>query len=82
MPKAHSTLFVRFKDGTGNLVQLRQEQLTGAREPLRDEAFFNQVFISDGTVVWPGEIELAPDARCAKVSRKNKPTELPSRKLN
>ncbi len=71
-PKADYSLFVRFKDGLEGLVHLHQEQLTGALEPLRDERFFEQVFIDDGAVAWPGEIDLAPDAMYAEVSGKQK----------
>jgi hypothetical protein len=66
IPKSGYSLFVRFKDGTNGLVRLR-EQLTGALEPLRDERFFEQVFIDHGAVAWPGEIDLAPDAMYAEV---------------
>jgi hypothetical protein len=69
MPKANYSLFVRFKDGLEGLVHLRREQLTGALEPLRDESFFEQVFIDEGAVAWPGEIDPAPDAMCAGVSK-------------
>ncbi len=69
-PKADSSLFVRFKDGLEGLVRLRWEQLTGALEPLRDERFFEQVFLDDGAVAWPGGIDLAPDAMYAEISGK------------
>jgi len=70
VPKADSSLLVRFKDGLEGLVRLRWEQLTGALEPLRDERFFEQVFIDDGAVAWPGGIDLAPDAMYAEISGK------------
>jgi hypothetical protein len=67
-PKAGYALLVRFKDGLEGIVSLHLEQLTGALEPLRDEDFFRQVFIDDGAVAWPGEIDLAPDAMYAEIS--------------
>lgn len=76
LPKPGYRLFVRFKDGTEGLVRLGEEQLTGVLEPLRDERFFAQVFIDDGAVAWPGEIDLAPDAMYAEVSGKQKQGEL------
>jgi hypothetical protein len=76
IPKSDYSLFVRFKDGTSGLVRLREEQLTGALEPLRDEQFFEQVFIDHGAVAWPGEIDLAPDAMYADVSRKREGIEI------
>ena len=75
-PKADYSLFVRFKDGLEAIVRLHQEQLTGVLEPLRDENFFKQVFIDDGAVAWPGEIDLAPDAMYAEISIGQKKTEL------
>ena len=41
-----------------------------------DENFFKQVFIDDGAVAWPGDIDLAPDAMYAEVSGKKKKPEL------
>jgi hypothetical protein len=75
-PKAGYTLFVRFKDGLEGIVRLPQEQLTGALAPLRDENFFKQVFIDDGAVAWPGEIDLAPDAMYAEVLSRHTNTDL------
>ena len=61
-------LFVRFKDGMAGRVQLREEELMGALATLRDKQFFEQVFIDNGAVAWPGEIDLAPDAMYAQVA--------------
>jgi Protein of unknown function (DUF2442) len=55
-------LFVRFKDGLSGRVRLREDDLTGVLAPLRDITLFERVFIDDGAVAWPGEIDLAPDA--------------------
>ena len=49
-------------------MQLRMEDLTGALAPLRDEQFFERVFIDYGAVAWPGEIDLAPDAMYAQIA--------------
>jgi hypothetical protein len=67
-PEPGYRLFVRFKDGLAGLVQLRPEQLTGVLAPLLDAQFFEQVFISDGAVAWPGDIDLAPDAMYTEVA--------------
>jgi hypothetical protein len=61
-PEPGCSLFVRFKDGLSGRLRLREEDLTGALAPLRDAALFEQVFIEDGAVAWPGGIDLAPDA--------------------
>jgi hypothetical protein len=47
-PEPQYCLFVRFKDGLAGRVQLRREQLTGVRAPLREEQFFQQIFIECG----------------------------------
>jgi hypothetical protein len=63
-PEPDFCLFVRFKDGLAGHVRLRREDLTGALAPLLDARFFEQVFIDQGAVAWPGEIDLAP-MQCA-----------------
>ena len=74
-------LFIRFKDGLTGRVWLRQEEFTGALEPLRDAQFFEQVFIDNGAVAWPGEIDLAPDAMYAQVaSQSHEPQQAGPRK--
>jgi len=55
-------LFVRFQDGLSGRVRFRVEELTGILAPLREPQFFNRVFIDQGAVAWPGDIDLAPDA--------------------
>ena len=72
VPNDDYSLSVRFKDGTQGVVRLSQEQLTGVLEPLRNRTFFQKVFIDHGAVAWPGEIELAPDAMYAEISRRHK----------
>ena len=67
-PELDYCLFVRFKDGTAGRVRLRPEELTGVLAPLRDRGFFERVFVDDGAVAWPGEIDLAPDAMHAQVA--------------
>ena len=39
----------------------------GVMAPLRDERFFQQVFIDNRAVAWAGEIDLAPDAIYAQI---------------
>lgn len=56
-------LFVRFVDGTQGEVDVsRLIRRAGVFEPLRDEREFARVYVDDGAVTWPGEIDLAPDA--------------------
>ena len=73
-PEPNYSLFVRFQDGLSGRVQLRQEDLTGALAPLKDASFFEQVFIDNGAVTWPGDIDLAPDAMYEDIARMNHPS--------
>jgi hypothetical protein len=61
-PEANLTLSVRFADGLVGKIRFMPGHLTGVFTPLKNEDFFNQVFINNGVVTWPGEIDLAPDA--------------------
>ena len=67
-PEPGYILFVLFKDGLSGRVQLPRHSLTGALAPLLNVRFFEQVFVDNGAVGWPGEIELAPDAMHAQVA--------------
>jgi len=68
-PEPDYCLFVRFQDGLTGRIRLRTEDLTGVLAPLNDPGFFRQVFIDQGTLVWPGEIDLATDAMHAEIAR-------------
>ncbi len=61
-------LFVRFRDGLSGRVHVGPEELTGVLAPLREASFFNRVFIDQGAVAWPGDIDLAPDAMYRQVA--------------
>ncbi len=78
IPEPNCSLFVRFQDGLSGRVQLRREDLTGVLAPLKDASFFEQVFIDNGALAWPGDIDLAPDAMYEDIARENqltKPTD-------
>ncbi len=60
-PESGLRLFVRFQDGLTGHFSMREDGLTGVLEPLKDQSFFERVFIDSGAVAWPGEIDLAPD---------------------
>jgi hypothetical protein len=58
-------LSVRFVDGTEGEVDVSHMlfgQKAGVFEHLRDEKRFAEVYVDDGAVTWPGELDLAPDA--------------------
>ena len=61
-PEPDSWLFVRFQDGLSGRIRIPAEDLNGVLAPLRETRFFEQVFIDQGAVAWPGNIDLAPDA--------------------
>ena len=75
-PEPGYCLFVRFKDGLAGRLRLRREKARGTDRctgaPLVDVEFFERVFIDYGAVAWPGEIDLAPDAMYAEVSRQRR----------
>jgi hypothetical protein len=54
-------------DGVSGRVRISPDKLTGVLAPLRDQRFFERVFIDQGAVAWPGEIDLAPDAMYEEV---------------
>lgn len=58
-------LKVRFVDGVEGYVRMQGlvwSSEAGVFEALRDPAVFAQAYVSLGTVTWPGQIDLAPDA--------------------
>jgi hypothetical protein len=58
-------LHVRFKDGTEGTVELADfvnSASAGVFAALRDENLFRQARVELGAVVWPDDLELAPDA--------------------
>ena len=61
-PKPPLTLAVRFSDGTEGTVRFELSHLSGVFKALKDPAIFRQVRVELGTVSWPGDIDLAPDA--------------------
>ena len=63
-------LFVRFADGLTGEVRFTSEYLTGVFEPLKNPAFFKQVYLDHGAVAWPVQIDLAPDAMCREIKEK------------
>jgi hypothetical protein len=63
-------LFVRFVDGLTGVVDLAAliaSERAGVFARLRDRSLFEQVRVEMGAVVWPGELDLAPDAMHAAI---------------
>ncbi len=68
-------LSVRFTDGTRGEVDLSQliaSENAGVFAELRDPALFAQVYLEYGVVMWPGEIDLAPDAMYDEIKKKGR----------
>jgi hypothetical protein len=72
IPGSHYCLFVRFKDGLTGRVRLQEDEMRGLLAPLRDVRFVAQVYIDSGTVAWPGNIDLTPDAMYAQANQRNR----------
>lgn len=68
-PEEHLTLSVRFVDGVAGKVHFLPSHLTGVFTPLKQADFFAKVFVNEGVVAWPGEIDLAPDAMHDEIKR-------------
>ena len=67
-----SRLFVRFVDGLTGIVDLSAliaSPEAGVFARLRDRNLFEQVTVAMGAVVWPGELDLAPDAMHAEIKQ-------------
>lgn len=62
-------LAVRFSDGTEGMVRFEPSHLNGVFEALKDPEIFIQAKVDLGTVTWPGEIDLAPDAMYREIRR-------------
>ena len=63
-------LTVRFNDGLSGIVDLSAlvaSPEAGVFSALRDRAVFAQVCLEHGVVMWPGELDIAPDAMYAAV---------------
>jgi len=68
-PKSPLALTVRFLDGTEGIIRFEPSHLSGVFEALRDPELFRQARVECGTVTWPGEIDLAPDAMYREIKR-------------
>jgi hypothetical protein len=72
-PESDYRLLVRFADGASGRVELSPDEFTGVLAPLKERAFFERVFVDNGAVAWPGEIELSPDAMYRQVVHQRNP---------
>ena len=63
-------LWLRFEDGTEGEVSVAHLVGQGVFTAWEDEAIFRKVTVDreSGTVTWPGELDLAPDALYRRVT--------------
>jgi hypothetical protein len=74
-PLTDYRLKVTFADGVSGEVQLKNlihSPNAGVFAPLADPARFAQVSIEYGAVVWPGDLDLAPDAMYQAIKQTGK----------
>ena len=57
-----TALRVRFQDGLEGEVQFLPSAFRGVFAGLKDPQVFQQAYVQDGVLTWPGELDLAPDA--------------------
>lgn len=60
---------VTFIDGLQGTVCFKPSFLTGVFESIKDESYFNKVYVDHGVVTWPGELDLAPDAMHTEIKK-------------
>ena len=68
-------LMVRFFDGTTGEVDLSRLIMSdgaGIFAALRDPALFAKAYVEYGAVMWPGEIDLAPDAMYDEIKKQGR----------
>lgn len=69
VPESDLSLCVSFKDGTAGKVIFEETHLTGVFSPLRNPAYFRLVSLDNGVVIWPDDIDLAPDAMYREIKQ-------------
>ena len=63
---------IRFVDGltgTVDLSELVTSERAGVFAALADANLFQQLYVEDGAVTWPNELDLAPDAMYDEIKR-------------
>lgn len=70
-PLADFRLEVEFADGAQGIVDMARflARECGVFKPLRELSLFNQVYVDDGAVTWPGDLDLAPDRMHEELSK-------------
>ncbi len=66
-------LYVKFIDGLEGFVDLSKlimSETAGVFMVLRDPQLFKSVYLNFGSVTWPGDLDLAPDAMYDEIKNK------------
>lgn len=62
-------LWLKYEDGTEGIVDLGDLTGRGVFEAWSEGNIFDAVAVSEsGAIVWPGEIDLCPDALCIRLT--------------
>ena len=61
VPKPDYRIEVGFKNGIHGIFNMNPYLHEGMFQKLKNPAFFNSVRVEYGTLVWPEEIDIAPD---------------------
>lgn len=71
LPLSDFRLEVKFADDTQGIVDMARflARECGVFKPLREASLFNRVYVNDGAVTWPGELDLAPDRMHEELSK-------------
>ena len=64
--------FIDDTTGEVDLSKLVMSDSAGIFAALRDPALFAQVYLEYGAVMWPGEIDLAPDAMYDEIKKQGR----------
>ena len=60
-PLRFHQLLIEFENGERKVFDCKPLLHEGVFVALQDETLFNQVTVENGTVYWPGEIDIAPE---------------------
>ncbi|MBB4267533.1 DUF2442 domain-containing protein [Roseospira visakhapatnamensis] len=67
-PVAPRTLAVQFKDGLNGTIRIDRAFCTGVFEALSDDHAVACARVEGGVVVWPGDLDLAPDTMYREIA--------------
>jgi len=63
-------LEVVFRDGTNGIADISDMPFDGVFAPFIDHRFFEKATLEDGVIVWPGGLDIAPDALYHEIKEK------------